>query len=83
MVVAQVQSDVIGDVPHSADGQLCRRVLVDLLTVAELVDGRNLTGLVDGRLVLHVNLCLELVFCSEVEFADTIVDTNDGGDAHR
>ena len=48
MVVAEVQADGIGDIPHGTDGELRRHVLIDFLSVAELVDGRNLAGLVDG-----------------------------------
>ena len=48
VVVAEVQTDIVGDVPHRTGSELGRRVLVDLLAIAELVDGIDLTGLIDG-----------------------------------
>ena len=47
MVVAEVDTDAVSNVPHSSDGELGRRVLIDLFSIAELVDGRNLAGLVN------------------------------------
>ena len=59
-----------------------RRVFINLLAIAELIDGRNLAGLVDGRLILHMHLCPCFVLDGEVEGPQPIVDANDGSNAH-
>ncbi|MBR4330129.1 MAG: leukotoxin LktA family filamentous adhesin, partial [Candidatus Riflebacteria bacterium] len=80
---AHVQTNIVDGAPLGTEDKLCGYVLVDLLAVAELVDGGNLAGLKDRRLVLHADLCLEFILGSEVEAADLVVGTNDGSDAHR
>ena len=70
-------NDVDGAVLHTKRQQ-GRHVLVDILSVAELVDSCNGAGLVDGRLVLHANLRAELILGCKVEFLQFVVDTHDG-----
>ena len=75
VMIAHVQADNIYRTPLCTDGEQCRLVLVHALAIAEFVDGRNFTGLVHGRLVLHTHLRLELVLCCHVEPAKLIVNT--------
>ena len=82
VVIAEVQTHLIGDVPHGSEGELCRRVLVDALSITEFIDGRYLAGFVDGGLVLHTYLSLGLVLHGEVERTNAIVNAYDGGYAH-
>ena len=63
-------------------GQQGGSVLVDLLAIAELVDGRNLRGLVHRRLVLHAHRGLEVVFQGKVEIANLVVDSQHGREAY-
>ena len=61
---------------------MCRRILINLLTIAELVDSGNLASLVDSRFIQHTDLCLGLVFRGDVKTTELIVDTNNRSHTH-
>ena len=76
-MAADVDAYLFDRTVHHTEGCHSRNVLVHLLAIAELVDGRNFAGLVDGRFVLHANLCSELILGSKIELTNFVVDTYD------
>ena len=81
MVPAGIDANNVNRGVLNTDSQQGRHVLVNLLSITELVDGSNLAGLVDSRLILHANLGAELVLGSEVELIQFVVNANDRGKA--
>ena len=76
MVITNIQAYSVSDVPHRTNSELCRRVFIDFLAITELINCRNLAGFIYSRLVLHVNLSLELILCCQIELSKTIIDTD-------
>ena len=76
MMPTSIQTNNINGTPLGTQSQLSWLVLINLLTITELIHGSNLAGLVHRRLVLHVNLGLELILGSKVKLANLIVNTH-------
>ena len=74
VMVACVQTYIVGHTPLCSQGQQGRGVLWNASAVDEFIGGRDDRGLFQVRLVLHAHTGLELILGCEVESAGLIVD---------